>query len=207
MLSNCNEEQVNTYISANPNLGPEESESTNFGIIYEWDNHSVAVDFFETEIDSVVTAITVQDIIDSTIFGASYSQVLTSQGAYCTRGDAGAASKLEECFYNPINGNSVLTSGMDVKYSGLFETGVGTLMLTLVWLIWTKMKAKLYNGPVYNFVGLTSTPNYRYTVDVGRTLQAMPELLTFNMSYWSMADDYSATYEPIGSVDEWLRLT
>ena len=72
----CPEEQVNTYISANPNLGPEESESTNFGIIYEWGNHSLAVDFFETEIDKVVTSITVQDIIDSTLLGASYVAVL-----------------------------------------------------------------------------------------------------------------------------------
>ena len=82
--ADCNEEQVNTYISANPNLGPEESESTNFGIIYEWGNHSIAVDFFETEIDKVVTTIDVQDIIDSTLLGASYVAVLASQGAYCT---------------------------------------------------------------------------------------------------------------------------
>ena len=207
--ADCNEEQVNTYISANPNLGPEESESTNFGIIYEWGNHSIAVDFFETEIDKVVTAITVQDIIDSTVLGASYAQVLTSQGAYCTRGDAGAASKLEECFYNPINGNSVLTSGMDVKYSGLFETGVGDFDVNFSLVDMDKDEGEaFYNGPVYNFVGLTSTPNYRYTMDVGHTLQAMPELyLTLQYEFIdSMADDYSATYEPIGSVGDWTQV-
>ena len=207
--ADCNEDQVNTYISSNPNLGPEESESTNFGIIYEWGNHSIAVDFFETEIDKVVTAITVQDIIDSAVLGASYSQVLTSQGAYCTRGDSGADSKLEECFYNPINGNSVMTSGMDVKYSGLFETGVGDFDVNFSMVDMDKDEGEaFYNGPVYNFVGLTSTPNYRYTMDVGHTLKAMPELyLTLQYEYIdAMADDYSATYEPIGSVDEWTQV-
>ena len=123
-------------------------------------NHSIAVDFFETEIDKVVTAITVQDIIDSTVLGASYAAVLTSQGAYCTRGDAGASSKLEQCFYNPINGNSILTSGMDVKYSGLFETGVGDFDVNFSMVDMDKDEGEaFYNGPVYNFVGLTSTPN------------------------------------------------
>ena len=31
--------------------------------------HSVAVDFFETEIDGIITSVTVQDIIDATILG------------------------------------------------------------------------------------------------------------------------------------------
>ncbi len=51
------DEQVNTYISANPNLGPETSESMNFGAIYTLGNHSLAVDFFNTEIDKFITGI------------------------------------------------------------------------------------------------------------------------------------------------------
>ena len=52
-------------------LGPEESESTNIGAIYTMGNHSVAVDWFSTEIDGIITTITVQDIIDASILGAS----------------------------------------------------------------------------------------------------------------------------------------
>ena len=207
--ADCDEDQVNTYISANPNLGPEESESTNFGVIYEWGNHSVAVDFFETEIDSVITSIDVQDIIDSSLLGASYTATLTSQGAYCTRDGADATSKLVECFYNPINGNSILTSGMDVKYTGLYETGVGDFDVNFSMVDMDKDEGEaFYNGPVVNFVGLTSTPNYRYTMDVGHALKAMPELyLTLQYEYIDeMADDYTADYAPIGSVDAWTQV-
>ena len=33
-----------------------------------------------------------------------------------------------------------------------------------------------FNGPVVNYVGLTSIPEYRYTVDVGHTLMSVPNL-------------------------------
>ena len=113
--ADCPEEQVNTYISSNPNLGPEESESLNIGVVYENGNHSVAVDMFETEIDGVITSIAVQDIIDATILGKI--GVINSQGAYCDRLNGQADANLQECFTNPINGNSTDVSGTDIKYS------------------------------------------------------------------------------------------
>ena len=202
----CRELQVNTYISANPNLGPEESESTNFGIIYEWGNHSLAVDFFETEIDSLVTSITVQDIIDSELLGASYTATLLAQGASC---DRNASGKLEECRYNDINGNSALTSGMDVKYTGLFETGVGDFDVNFSMVDMDKDESEsFYNGPVVNFVGLTVTPNYRYTMDVGHALKSMPELyLTLQYEYIDeMSNNYDVNFNPTGTVDEWTQV-
>ena len=204
--SACKEEQVNTYISANPNLGPEESESSNFGIIYEWGNHSIAVDFFETEIDKVVTAITVQDIIDAEGLGASYVATLAAQGASCDRSPAG---KLDECRYNPINGNGLLTSGMDVKYTGLYETGVGDFDVNFSMVDMDKDESEaFYNGPIVNFVGLTATPNYRYTMDVGHALKAMPELyLTMQYEYIDeMSNSYDANYVGTGTVDEWTQV-
>ena len=74
----CPEEQVNTYISANPNLGPEESESLNVGLIYTAGNHSLAVDFFDTEIDGIITTVTVQDYIDASLLGPQYVAQLES---------------------------------------------------------------------------------------------------------------------------------
>ena len=202
----CRELQVNTYISANPNLGPEESESTNFGIIYERGNHSVAIDFFETEIDSLITSITVQDIIDSELLGASYTATLAAQGASC---DRNASGKLTECRYNDINGNSKLASGVDVKYSGLYETAVGDFDVNFSMIDMDKSEEEaFYNGPVVNFVGLTSIPNYRYTMDVGHALKVMPELyLSLQYEYIdAMADDYDENYVAVGSIDEWTQV-
>jgi iron complex outermembrane receptor protein len=205
--ADCNEEQVNTYISANPNLGPEESESTNFGVIYETGNHSVAVDWFKTEISSIITSISVQDIIDSTILGLD--SVLTAQGAYCERLNGQADATLQECFTNPINGNDGDASGMDIKYSGLFETGVGDFDVNANVVMMDEYNAEaFYNGPMVNFVGLTSIPELRYTVDVGHELQSVPNLyMTLQYEYIdSIADSYDADYNAIGSVDEWTQV-
>ena len=203
----CPEEQVNTFISANPNLGPEESESTNFGVIYETGNHSVAVDWFKTEISSIITTISVQDVIDSTILGLEGQ--LISQGAYCERLNGQADANLQECFVNPINGNDGDASGMDIKYSGLFETGVGDFDVNANVVMMDEYNAEaFFNGPMVDFVGLTSIPEMRYTIDVGHELQSVPNLyMTLQYEYIdSLADSYDADYNAIGSVDEWTQV-
>ena len=205
--ADCPEEQVNTYISANPNLGPEESESTNFGVIYQTGNHSVAVDWFKTEISSIITTISVQDIIDATALGLEGQ--LTAQGARCVRLNGQADANLQECFVNPINGNDGDASGMDIKYSGLFETGVGDFDLNANVVIMDEYNAEaFFNGPMVDFVGLTDIPEMRYTVDVGHSLQAMPNLyMTLQYEYIdSIADSYDSNYNAIGSVDEWTQV-
>jgi iron complex outermembrane receptor protein len=205
--ADCPEEQVNTYISANPNLGPEESDSTNFGVIYQTGNHSVAVDWFKTEISSIITTISVQDIVDATALGLEGQ--LTAQGARCVRLNGQADANLQECFVNPINGNDGDASGMDIKYSGLFETGVGDFDLNANVVIMDEYNAEaFFNGPMVDFVGLTDIPEMRYTVDVGHSLQAMPNLyMTLQYEYIdSIADSYDSNYNAIGSVDEWTQV-
>ena len=205
----CPEEQVNTYISANPNLGPETSESANFGVMYTLGNHSLAVDWFSTEIDGVITGIAVQDIIDAAGLGASYVATLSGQGAYCERLNGQADANLQQCFTNPINGNKFSVAGTDIKYSGLFETSVGEFDVNLGMVVMDESKSEaFYNGPVVNFVGLTSTPEMRYSLDVGHTLQAVPNLsLTAQYEYIdALADSYSADYVAIGSVSEWTQV-
>jgi hypothetical protein len=65
-----------------------------------------------------------------------------------------------------------------------------------------------YNGPVVNYVGLTSTPEMRYSLDVGHTLQAVPNLsLSVQYEYIdALADSYTADYVAVGSVDEWTQV-
>jgi len=205
--ADCPEEQVNTYISANPNLGPEESESTNFGVIYEKGDHSLAVDWFSTELDGIITDITVQDIIDATILGKVAT--LNNQGAYCDRLNGQADAVLQECFTNPINGNKGDVTGTDIKYSGLFTTGVGDFDVNANVVIMDEYNSEaFYNGPMVNFVGLTSLPEMRYTIDVGHELQAVPNLyMTLQYEYIDeLADSYDANYVAIGSVDEWTQV-
>tara|TARA_B100001027_G_scaffold144386_1_gene100702 strand:+ start:804 stop:3503 length:2700 start_codon:yes stop_codon:yes gene_type:complete len=203
--ADCNEEQVNTYISANPNLGPEESESTNIGIIYEWGNNQLAVDFFETEIDGIITAVTVQDIIDASVLGASYSNQLTSQGAFCVRSGTQSGAPLSECFRGPINGNMTNTAGTDIKYSGLIETGVGDFDINLNMVVMDESESEaFFNGPRVNFVGLQSIPEFRYILTVGHGLQSVPNLYVSAQYEYidEVADTTDADYNATSMVDE-----
>ena len=203
--ADCPEEQVNTYISANPNLGPEESESMNVGVVYTAGNHSVAVDFFNTEIDGIITAVSVQDYIDASLLGPSYVAQLESQGAYCTRVGTQADAPLNECFRGPINGNETSVSGTDIKYSGLFETGVGDFDVNFSAVVMDESESEaFFNGPVVNFVGLTSIPEFRYTIDVGHTLQAVPNLyMSLQYEYIDeIADTTDANYKATSMVDD-----
>ena len=202
--ADCPEEQVNTYISANPNLGPEESEATNFGIIYEKGMHSVAVDFFNTEIEGIITSVSVQDIIDATILGPTFLAQLTGQGAYCTRSDNTSSAPLAECFRGPINGNNSTVAGTDIKYSGLFTSKVGDFDVNFNMVVMDESESEaFFNGPVVNYVGLTSIPEYRYTVDVGHTLMSVPNLyMSLQYEYIDeIADTTDANYKATSMVD------
>ena len=202
--TDCPSEQVNTYIAANPNLGPETSESMNVGVIYTMGNHSLAVDFFNTELDNVITGISVQDIIDASILGATFSAQLTSQGAYCERLAGQADANLQVCYRNPINGNQQTVSGTDIKYNGLFETSVGDFDVNLGMVVMDESTSEsFFNGPVVNYVGLESLPEMRYNFDIGHTLQAVPELnLALQYSYVDeVADSVDANYVATTMVD------
>ena len=207
--ADCPEEQVNTYISANPNLGPEESEATNFGIIYEKGMHSVAVDFFNTEIEGIITSVSVQDIIDASILGPTYLAQLTGQGAYCTRSDNTSSAPLAECFRGPINGNNSTVAGTDIKYSGLFTSKVGDFDVNFNMVVMDESESEaFFNGPVVNYVGLTSIPEYRYTVDVGHTLMSVPNLyMSLQYEYIDeIADTTDANYNATSMIDDFDQL-
>ena len=102
---------------------------------------------------------------------------LNSQGAYCTRTDTTATAPLSECFRNPINGNDSSVTGTDIKYSGLFTSKVGDFDVNFNMVLMDESESEaFFNGPIVNYVGLTSIPEYRYTVDVGHTLMSVPNL-------------------------------
>ena len=60
---------------------------------------------------------------------------------------------------------------MDIKYSGLFETGVGDFDVNANVVMMDEYNSEaFFNGPMVDFVGLTSIPEMRYTIDVGHEL-------------------------------------
>ncbi len=90
----------------------------------------------------------------------------------CERLNGQADANLQQCFRNPINGNQTSTSGIDLKYNGLYETAVGDFDVNFSTVIMDEWETEaFFNGPVVNYVGLTSVPEMRYSVDVGHALR------------------------------------
>ena len=87
-----------------------------------------------TEIDGIITSVSVQDIIDATILGPSFLAQLTGQGAYCTRTDTTATAPLSECFRNPINGNDSSLHQVQILSTVVYLLlKLVISMLTLIW--------------------------------------------------------------------------
>ena len=134
---------------------------------------------------------------------------MNSQGAYCTRTDTTATAPLSECFRNPINGNDSSVTGTDIKYSGLFTSKVGDFDVNFNMVLMDESKSEaFFNGPVVNYVGLTSIPEYRYTVDVGHTLMSVPNLyMSLQYEYIDeIADTTDANYKATSMVDSFDQL-
>ena len=204
----CPEDQVQTYVGQNPDLGPEDSESMNVGLIYDFDligEHSVAIDYFNTTVSGIITSISVQDIIDAELVGKGAQ--LTTQGAFCTR--TGNAGPLEICYRRPINGNDITVSGFDLKYRGTFLTPIGDFDTGLIWTQMLEDEYEAYfNGPIVNGVGLPGRPEFRYKADVGYNVPFLSGLRVgveyeFINSY---ANNTDVDYNPVGEVDSWEQI-
>ena len=112
---------------------------------------------------------------------------------------------MQQCFINPINGNDTSVAGFDIKYSGLFETGVGDFDMNVNMVLMDESESEaFFNGPVVNYVGL-GTPEMRYTIDVGHTLQAVPNLY-MSLQYEfidEVSDTTDANYNATSMIDTW----
>ncbi len=111
--------QIRITIGGNPDLGPETTESKTFGFVYSpsaIENFTVAVDWYDIEIDNAVTTVGAQNILNSCYDADPSERALCN---FITRTPAGNVSDL---FNGNINAGNFSTSGADLAVGYNFDT-------------------------------------------------------------------------------------
>ncbi len=121
----CEPQEYTAILSGNENLGPEESESYNLGVIYEvTDNFDFSVDYYSYDIEGVITKDT-QYKMDTQGLDPNVVERLPSSIA----GDPGEVVQIFDKFENIGN---ILTSGLDIEANYALPTEFGDFKFTYV---------------------------------------------------------------------------
>ncbi len=121
----CDPQEYTAVLSGNDDLGPEESKSYNFGVIYEIaDNLDFSIDYYNYDIENVITKDT--QFKFSTL-GNDPSVVERLPSA--TPGDPGEVVRIFDQFENIGN---VTTSGLDIEANYGLETDMGNFKFSYV---------------------------------------------------------------------------
>lgn len=125
--SDCNERQFDTYYKSNSELGPEESEYTNFGVVWDInDNVGIKLDYFNLAIDNVIQTKTVQALLDDEAAGKLTALApgsdTTNETFYLIRSENGT---LVEAGTGYFNGIGFEVEGLDLTINANLETGFG----------------------------------------------------------------------------------
>jgi outer membrane receptor protein involved in Fe transport len=114
----CGPWEYTAIFEGNPDLGPEESTSYNFGLIYEFtDAFNVSFDYYNYEIEGVIDSDT-QFVLDN--FGLVASVVERTPSSI--PGDPGEIANVFDSFQNIGDLN---TSGLDINVQYGLETDIG----------------------------------------------------------------------------------
>ncbi len=118
--------QIRTTVGGNVNLTPETATTRTLGLVYspEWvEGLNLSLDWYEIEIENVITGLGAQTILDACILGGA-----SAQCALITRlPGTGAVTGLLDV---AVNGASTRVEGFDFGASYLLETDYGRFALT-----------------------------------------------------------------------------
>ncbi|KFZ38047.1 TonB-dependent receptor [Shewanella mangrovi] len=196
--ADCSRGQTDTYISANPDLGPESSKYYNFGVAWDIiDNLSIKLDYFDLKIDDVIS----QRSITNVMRGIAAGTLETSDTFYVRRAvtSDGTLGRALEVGTGYGNGDKLQIKGLDATLSGLFETSIGDFRIN-----WTNSFVFDYIEEVEGGASATDTagwngqPDYKSVFTT--TYSIGDHKFGWNMNYTS------STYEDddTGHLDSWL---
>ena len=155
--------------TGNPNLTPEEADTTTFGVIWSpsfFPGFRASVDYYDIEITQAISTVTAQNIADSCWQG---------QTQFCANVIRDPSTQvITRINIAPFNADSLRTSGIDLE--ALYRTEVATGGdVTLRFLAnYVDELATTANGRTTDYVGLAGisappagVPSWRYNFEVG----------------------------------------
>jgi iron complex outermembrane receptor protein len=152
----CEPQEYTAILSGNPDLGPEESKSYNFGLIYEiTDNLDFALDYYDYDIENVINKDTQ---FKFTTQGSNPSVVerLPSN----IPGDPGEVVRIFDRFENLGN---IKTSGLDLDLGYKMSNDMGDFKFNYVLNYVLKYEDIRSNGRVDTKEGEFEQPEFRWT--------------------------------------------
>ncbi|MGB0894658.1 MAG: TonB-dependent receptor plug domain-containing protein [Parashewanella sp.] len=149
-VSNSPAGQFNQFGGGNPDLKPETSTTYAAGVVFTptfIDNFSVALDYFNIEIDDAIDSIGPKDIITLCAKNINPDFCKNIQRREGT-GDlwVGSDAKSGRVVSTEVNTGSLATSGIDYDVNYLLETSAGDVKLNLVGSYLMKLEEEPYKG-------------------------------------------------------------
>ncbi|KZN59535.1 hypothetical protein N473_25720 [Pseudoalteromonas luteoviolacea CPMOR-1] len=195
--SECKQRGFEELRQGNPDLGPEESTYVNLGFVYSgFEDVSFKVDYFELEIENVVSLITVQDLIYIENAG-KLGEITTKFPQVDIQRDAnGAVDGKVKTLY--ANGSSMSRKGFDIDLSYKLDTSFGEFKFRNVTTLLTEVGEDVYfSGPTGNEKGAPEQPEWRSQFTVNYTL----DNVAINWTTDIIADTYETAYVKAESRD------
>ncbi|WP_105200552.1 TonB-dependent receptor plug domain-containing protein [Pseudoalteromonas sp. T1lg10] len=160
-VESCRSRQFDNLQESNNNLGPEESEYFNMGVVYSGiENFSVKVDYFDLEVTNVISDITVQDLINIELAGQLDAFEAAYPGVNLDRNPDGSIT--EDVVTRSENGAIMTRKGLDVDVNYNLETGFGNFSLGNVTTYLLESGGDVYfGGPMQDFIGQPGLPEWR----------------------------------------------
>lgn len=194
----CTSGQIDTYISANSNLGPETSKYTNLGLAWDIiDEFGVKVDYFNLNIDNVIS----QRSNTSVMEGIADGTLTPDSTFYVDRAPTsdGTLGRVLEVGTGFANGDKMEIEGIDVALNSSFETSIGDFRINWQNSFITKYVVEdAAGGDAVDTAGWAGQPDYRSNLTAIYTIGD-------NSFSWN-ANYISSTYETKdeGKLDDWL---
>ncbi len=159
--ADCPSRQFDNLIESNSNLGPEESTYINIGAVYSGiENLSVKLDYFDLEVDNVISSITVQSLINAEYGGVLEELESRYPGVNLDRAPDGSIDG--DVITRSENGAFLSRKGFDVDVEYGIESDYGLFELGLVTTYLTETGGDVYfGGPTQDFTGAPGTPEWR----------------------------------------------
>ena len=157
----CKSRQFDNLQLSNDQLGPEESTYINAGIVYSGvENLTVKVDYFDLEVTDLISAITVQDLMNADYAGQLGNILGNYPNVSLNRDSEGRIDG--DIVTQTANGAVRVRRGIDAEFGYKFEMDFGSLELKNVTTYLLDAEEDVYfGGPTQDFIGFAGQPDLK----------------------------------------------
>ncbi|MEP4891102.1 MAG: TonB-dependent receptor [Aliiglaciecola sp.] len=202
-----NERQYDTYYKSNSNLGPESSDYTNLGVVWDVsDEFGVKVDYFKLSIDNVIQTKTVQALLSDEAAGLITALApgadTSDETFYLVRASSGT---LLEAGTGYFNGIGFEIEGIDLTFTGMVETEVGDFRLSNTNSFVLSYDEEV-GGVITDTASWSGQPEFKSVATLSWALS--DHLVAWNMTYTDSTSENEiftdGAWVQSGKLDSWL---